>query len=229
MNPLVSVIIPVYNGERFLADALRSAIAQEYEPLEIIVADDASSDRSLDIARSFTQVKVVELEHGGVSIARNAAVAASRGEWLAFLDADDLWFPDKIRKQVAAGASSPDIGIVLCEQVNRFDAVPAWWVWPVGSVSKTCFEPSAWLVRRTAFDLVGGFEPGRALGEDLNWLMRAWSLNVRQHVVRETLLNRRIHDANASAQLPAAKLQLMGLLRESLAIKRGMRTEGPSD
>lgn len=225
MNPLVSVIIPVFNGERFLGEAISCAIAQDYRPIEVIVADDGSTDGSAVLARSFPGVTVLELEHTGVSVARNAAVAVSRGEWLAFLDADDLWYPEKIGKQVAMGSTSPNIGIVLCEQMHRFDAVPSWWVWPTEPKSKTCFEPSAWLVRRTVFDHVGGFEVGRALGEDLNWLMRAWSLNVRHRVVRETLMNRRIHETNASAQLPTAELQLIGLIRESVAIKQALRAE----
>lgn len=225
MNPLVSVIIPVFNGERFLAEAIESALAQDYRPLEIVVADDGSTDGSRATARSFPGVIVLELEHGGVSVARNAAVAASTGEWLAFLDADDLWYPEKVGKQVAAGSGSPNIGIVLCEQMHRFESVPSWWVWPTEPKSKTCFEPSAWLVRRSVFDYGGGFEEGRALGEDLNWLMRAWSMNVRHRVVRETLMNRRIHDANVSAKLPTAELQMIGLIRESVAIKRAMRGE----
>jgi glycosyltransferase involved in cell wall biosynthesis len=220
------VIIPVYNGERFLAEAVKSALEQDYRPLQIIVADDGSTDDSVTIARSFPETTVLELEHGGVSIARNSAVEASDGEWLAFLDADDVWMPEKISRQVVAGSSRADIGIVLCEQMHQFDAVPSWWVWPTEPKSKTCFEPSAWLVRRSVFDYVGGFEPGRALGEDLNWLMRAWSLKVRHRVVRETLMHRRIHDANTSAQLPTAELQLISLIRESVAIKRAMRAEG---
>lgn len=226
MNPLVSVIIPVYNGERFLGEAIQSALAQDYAPIEIVVADDGSTDGSLAVARSFPGVTVLELPHGGVSIARNEAVAASKGEWLAFLDADDLWMPAKISAQVAAGSEKDTIGIVLCEQMHKFDSVPAWWVWPTDPKSKTCFEPSAWLVRRAAFDYVGGFEPGRALGEDLSWLMRAWSLKVKHRVVRETLMHRRIHDSNVSAQLPTAELQLIGLIRESVAIKRNLRAEG---
>jgi glycosyltransferase involved in cell wall biosynthesis len=223
VNPLVSVIIPVYNGERFVGEAIASALAQDYQPLEILVADDGSTDNSAANAHSNAGVTVLELPHGGVSIARNAAVAASRGEWLAFLDADDLWFPEKVGRQVAVGSATPNIGILLCEGVPQFDAVPTWWVWPTEPRSKTCFEPSSWLVRRRAFDYVGGFEPGRALGEDLNWLMRAWSMGVRHRVVRETLMYRRIHDSNTSAQLPKAELQVMPLLRESLAIKRGLQ------
>ena len=86
MNPLVSVIIPVYNGDRFLAEAITSACEQDYEPMEIIVADDGSSDGSVALAKSFPGVRVLELPHSGVSVARNEAVAASTGEWLAFLD-----------------------------------------------------------------------------------------------------------------------------------------------
>ena len=223
MSALVSAIIPVFNGELFVAEAINSVLAQDYEPKEIIVADDGSTDGSVAVARAFPGVTVLELEHGGVSAARNAGVQASRGEWLAFLDADDAWLPGKLSAQVAAGERRPNAGFILCERVFQFDEVPAWFVWPTGRDSKTCFEPSAWLIRKSTFTEVGPFEVGRALGEDVNWLMRAWTMGIRHAVVRETYVNRRIHGANASAQLPSADRQLLDLLRESLAIKKAWR------
>ncbi len=223
MNPLVSVIIPVFNGALYLGEAIESAITQDYSPTEIIVADDGSTDDSAAIARAYPGVNVLELEHLGVSAARNAAVDASQGEWLAFLDSDDLWLPGKLSAQVEAGMETSEVGFVLCEQMHKFEEIPSWFVWTTEPNSKTCFEPSAWLVRRSTFLEVGPFEAGRTLGEDISWLMRAWTLGVRHTVVRQTYLNRRIHGSNASAQLPSADRQLMTLLRESLAIKRAMK------
>jgi len=223
MKPLVSVIIPVYNGAAYLGEAIESALAQDYDCLEIIVADDASSDDSVEVARSFPGVTVLVLQHGGVSVTRNAAVAASKGEMLAFLDSDDLWFPGKISAQVALAERFPGAGIFLCERIHKFEEVPTWYVWPTEpQIPKICFEPSAWLVRRSTFEEVGPFEPGRALGEDLNWLMRAWSMGCSHRIVQEVQLVRRIHGSNASAALPSVEMQTMSLLRESIAIKRAM-------
>ena len=221
----VSVIIPVYNGAHHVGEAIESVLAQDYPLHEIIVADDGSTDDSPAVARSYPGVTVLQLEHAGVSATRNAAVAASSGEWLGFLDADDWWLPGKIRAQVEIVESGTTAGIILCERVHVFEEVPAWFTWPTNQVSKTSFEPSSWLIKRSTFDMVGGFTVGRALGEDMNWLLRAWSLGVTQKVARETLLKRRIHGSNASAALPSAEVQMMDLLRESLAIKKAMKAD----
>jgi glycosyltransferase involved in cell wall biosynthesis len=225
MTARVSVIIPVYNGAAYLAEAIESVLAQDHPAFEIIVADDGSVDESLAVARRYP-VTALALAHGGVSAARNAAVAASTGEWLGFLDADDIWLPRRISAQLAAAEDNPEAGLVLCERTHKFELVPDWFIWPVTETeSKTCFEPSAWLVRRSTFEAVGGFIVGRALGEDMNWLIRAWSMGVRHAVARETLVRRRIHGNNASAVLPSVKEQMLALLRESLAVKRAMRED----
>src|SRR4029078_4929566 len=117
MNPLVSVIIPVFNGERFLGDALSSVQAQDYRPLEVLVADDGSTDASATLAESFAGVRCLRLEHAGVSRARDRGGAASNGEWLAFLDADDIWLPGKISAQVAAARADPELEMMFCKRL----------------------------------------------------------------------------------------------------------------
>jgi glycosyltransferase involved in cell wall biosynthesis len=98
---LVSAIIPAYNAERFVADAIRSAINQAGCEIEVIVVDDGSSDRTVEIARRFgDRVRVISQANQGVAAARNAGIAAARGEYLAFLDADDAWLPQKCITQV---------------------------------------------------------------------------------------------------------------------------------
>jgi len=98
-NPLVSVIMIVKNGERFLAQALDSVVAQTYRPLEIIVVDGQSCDRTAEIARSYPLVRYLLQETLGVANAYNQGVAAARGELIAFLSHDDVWAPEKIAKQ----------------------------------------------------------------------------------------------------------------------------------
>jgi len=227
VSPSISVIIPVFNGAAYLAEALQSVFAQEYSPLEVVVADDGSSDDSSAIARSFPGVTCLALAHAGVSAARNAAVLASSGEWLAFLDADDIWLPGKLAAQVSAAAREC-ADLVLCEGTAKFEDVPAWFVWPADeSKTGTCFEPSAWLVSRTAFDEVGPFQPGRTIGEDANWLMRAMARGVKHTVVAQPYVIRRIHSASASSQIRPEDFaddsrHRLILLREWLAIKRAV-------
>ena len=101
----VSVVMPCYNAEAFIDSAIQSALAQTHPPLEVLVVDDASSDRSAGVVRRFeAPVRLIERAHAGPAAARNAGVAAARGEWIAFLDADDLWSPDKLSLQLAKAA-----------------------------------------------------------------------------------------------------------------------------
>src|ERR1700751_2900109 len=104
MKPLVSILIPAYNSEQWIGDTLRSAIAQTWEPKEIIVVDDGSTDRTLEIARHFESngVRVFTQVNLGAAAARNAAFKLSQGDFSQWLDADDLLAPNKIEKQLAA-------------------------------------------------------------------------------------------------------------------------------
>jgi glycosyltransferase involved in cell wall biosynthesis len=100
-SPFISVVIPCYNAERFLAETIETALAQTIQPLEIIVVDDGSSDGSAAVARSFgNSVRLLQQTNQGESVARNNGIEASRGEWIALLDSDDLWDPRKLEKQV---------------------------------------------------------------------------------------------------------------------------------
>ena len=107
ISPFCSVVIPVYNGEKYITEAIRSALAQTFVDIEVIVVDDGSSDSSRAIINEIAQKdsRVVPLfmpKNGGVCEARNAGVARARGEWVAFLDADDCWLPQKLERQFAA-------------------------------------------------------------------------------------------------------------------------------
>ena len=122
-KPLVSVIIPVYNGRDYIGEAIDSAALQTYRNLEIIVVDDGSSDGTLDILRERAakdqRIRVISQANGGVAKARNTAIAAARGEFIAPLDADDLWLPGKIQSQMRAMLSAgDDCGFVY-----------TWWAW----------------------------------------------------------------------------------------------------
>lgn len=121
MHPAVSVVIPCYNGEAYLAETLRSALGQTHPVMEIIVVDDGSTDGSADLASSFgDSVRVVRQQNGGEGSARNRGVLEARGELIAFLDADDLWHPRKIERQTAYLDEHPDIGAVTTD-VAKFE------------------------------------------------------------------------------------------------------------
>ena len=101
---LVSVIMPNYNSEKFVTDTIKSVLAQTYKNWELIFVDDCSTDNSLDIVRSFAdeRIKIIKCEtNGGAAVARNVAIDAARGRWMAFLDSDDIWHPQKLERQLA--------------------------------------------------------------------------------------------------------------------------------
>lgn len=136
MNNLVSVIIPAYNAEKFISEALDSVFAQTYRPIEVIVIDDGSTDRTAEIVKDYSIVKInktiktditkIELrylyqENGGPSKARNTGIKAAKGEYIAFLDADDLWMSDKIEKQIQLFKKDPKIDVIFTDvKIVRF-------------------------------------------------------------------------------------------------------------
>ena len=115
-RPLVSVVIPAYNDEGFLAATIESVLAQTYRPLEVVVVDDGSSDGTVALARSFGDpVRVVEQENKGPAGARNTGFAAARGSIIALLDADDLWMPKRLEACVDLLQSDPTLGFVTTD------------------------------------------------------------------------------------------------------------------
>ena len=120
----MSVVIPVFNGERFLAEAIQSVLDQTYEPVEVIAVDDGSTDGSAAIARSFAGVQVIEQPNSGPAGARNAGIAAARGEFLAFVDADDIVPPDKLELQVTHLREHPEVGCVLGARTSCSSRAP---------------------------------------------------------------------------------------------------------
>lgn len=110
---IISAVIPVYNGERFLAETIDSVLGQTYPNLECIVVDDGSTDETASIVRSYGgRVRYVEKPNGGVSSARNLGIKTATGQLIAFLDADDLWRPDKIEHQVEIFLRNQDVGLI---------------------------------------------------------------------------------------------------------------------
>jgi glycosyltransferase involved in cell wall biosynthesis len=214
-RPLVSAILPVWNGERYLGEALDSVLAQDYDELETIVVDDGSTDGSVALARS-RGVRVLEQENAGPGAARNAGVEAASGELLAFLDQDDAWLPGKVRTQVDALLASPDAGYGYGRMEVVLEPGVEWPEWldrswlaepPMG------YCPGTLMVRREAFERVGPFDTDYVSFSDGQWLVRARRAGLGCLLLDHVLLRYRIHDANHSHDRELFRRELFRALR----------------
>jgi glycosyltransferase involved in cell wall biosynthesis len=187
----VTIAIPAYNAERWLRDTLNSVMAQTYPAHEVIVVDDGSRDGTEDVARSFgDKVRYMRQANQGVSTARNTAIGAATGDWIALLDSDDLIVPEKLEKQVAAVEAQPELVVVysafkfLYADGTTADgpAFAARELWPAIRY-RTPILPSTAMIRRTAFDEVGCFNPKFHYGED--WDL--WFRLVRRYTAQAFL------------------------------------------
>ncbi len=223
MNPIVSVIIPVYNGARYLRAALESVFAQTYRSFEVIVVDDGSADDSGIIAQSFPEVRYLHQTNQGVAAARNHGIEAARGEFFAFLDQDDLWTPDKLRLQIEYLRSHPDVGYTLTQQKFFLDpgaTLPAWFRKELFDSVHTGWVLGTLVVRRTTFEQVGNFVTGYSAANDSDWFFRAKAAAIPMAVVPELLLLKRIHDANDSARAKEILSELLKVVKTSLDRQR---------
>ncbi|MCP4937423.1 MAG: glycosyltransferase family 2 protein [bacterium] len=227
MNPLVTVIIPVYNGARYLNEALCSIAAQTYRPLEITIVDDGSTDESRQLVNAARERLNIPLSYHyqsnqGPSAARNLGVDRTNGELIAFLDADDVWLPQKLWRQVAYLRAESNQDGVVCRLTYILEKEQEW----QSGLSREYFDnspagflPSALMVWREAFSRVGNFDPALRTGEDTDWFLRAREGGVRIGLVPEILLQRRFHQSNLSHTPQDQRKQMFALLRKSIKRK----------
>ncbi len=224
-NQKISVIIPVYNTEKYLAQAIQSVLKQEEKPLEVIVVDDGSTDGSVNVATKFgSQISLYQHQtNKGVGAARNLGVNNSKGEFLAFLDADDFWTAGKLKTQLAYLKNNPDIDMVF-GQVEQFISLEL----PIENQNKLHAElkkmpgyvAGAMLIRRETFLKVGWFDEKLELGEYIDWFSRAKDMGLKFHMSNEVVLKRRIHTTNMGIYKRQHLKDYTSLLRAALARKR---------
>lgn len=223
--PSVSVIIPVYNGEQFLAAALESVLQQGYAPLEIIVVDDGSTDRSASIACSFgEQVRYVYQANAGPAVARNHGVALAKSTIIAFLDADDLWPADKLHLQVAQLTNDPALQIVW----GRYQIIVPWQS-AIGAREFREFANPAlgpllgsMVIRKDVFDQVGVFDAAFTPSDDVDWIMRVREAGCSLKVISPVTLFYRLHGQNLTHHKTLVQMKHIQALRQSLIRRRQM-------
>ncbi len=215
----VSVVIPMFDNAAHVAEAIESALAQTYPVLEVLVLDDGSSDESRDVAARFgPPVQLVARRHAGQGATRNAGAALARGEVLAFLDADDVWLPEKTALQVEVLAADEGCAMVFGRVVQFFspelgqDGAPR----PLGRAEERGLLPSAMAVRTEAFRRVGGFREDVTFGDFVDWYARAQDAGLRGHVIDDVVLHRRIHAANTGIRDRADRREYVRVLKDVL-------------
>jgi len=220
-EPLVSVVMPAFDEERFIGEALDSVLSQTYEAVEVIVVDDGSTDRTSEIADTFG-VRVVHQERAGHPTARNLGLSQARGEYWTIFDADDVMPPERIERQVEHLRQHPELGMVLGLTeafVTPGEPRPRHWnpAWDSGPFPGCA---GTMMARRELLAVVGPYDESMAVSADFEWIVRARDLGVGAAHVDALALRYRIHPGTVSADRIQVSGVMLAVLRESLARRR---------
>jgi glycosyltransferase involved in cell wall biosynthesis len=222
--PFVSVVIPCHDGERYLADAVRSVLAQRHDPIEVLVVDDGSTDGSAAVARSFgDDVRLLHQPPSGAAAARNLGVAHAHGELLAFLDADDLWPEGRLAPMIAVLDSDPGIALVF-GHTEQFVSPEL----PEAARMRFAFDPApaaarlsgSLIVRRAEFDRVGPMRTDLNTGEFVDWYARAEAVGLGTRIIPEVVLRRRLHPASHGIVAAADRRDYLRVVKAALDRRR---------
>jgi glycosyltransferase involved in cell wall biosynthesis len=220
----ISVIIPVYNGERYLAEAIESVLAQTQPPHEIIVIDDGSTDGSAKIVERFLPAVQYHWQpNAGPGSARNCGVSLAHGAFLAFLDADDLWTEDKLDYQLAALSNDPTLDLVfghvqqfyspeLDEQAKQRIRIPREIVPGI--------HCGAMLIRDSAFRRVGAFRTDLHLADFVDWHARAMEIGLKSLMLPDIVMKRRTHQTNLGIRRQESRGEYARVLKAALDRRR---------
>lgn len=215
----VSAIIPAFDSARYLAETIESVLAQTVPPLEVLVADDGSTDDSVEVAQQYgPAVTVLRCEHAGTAATRQRGFVASRGDLVAGCDSDDLWAPTKLERQIEALVARPELDAVGClaDEFLSPDVDESYLPGRGLRRRVRSLAASSLLIRRRFVATMGGFDTVSGLGESVDWFAKALRAGVRTDVVDEVLMRRRIHAHNSSRSFDSEKQTYLEILRRHL-------------
>jgi glycosyltransferase involved in cell wall biosynthesis len=224
MTRLVSCIVPAYNAERYLGDAIDSILGQSYGQVEVLVCDDGSTDGTGDVVNRYgARVRYLRQENAGPCVARNLGVAHAMGEYYAFLDADDVWLPSKLARQMARFEARPELDYSVAHVENFIDGVwPAVGVAPALLTALPGFTVVALVVPRQAFARIGGFDASLKHSSDTDWFLRADEAGAIGELLPDVLVRRRLHGGNRSIQLAgSSRDEYLRIVKAALDRRRG--------
>ncbi len=229
--PRVSVVIPTYNYSHFLSEAISSVLSQTYPIHEVIVVDDGSTDDTKKIVERFAgKIIYIYQENAGLSAARNTGIKHSTGDVVAFLDSDDIWYPEKTAKQIDVLRADPRIGMVYCsirefdsdsdetitiwsKRENDIDALEALLMFDESTVIAI---GSTGMVRRDVIDAVGDFDTGLRHSEDWDFSYRV-ALKFKLGFVSDVLAGYRNHGTNMHKNIGAMETAMTRCFEKAFA------------
>jgi glycosyltransferase involved in cell wall biosynthesis len=207
----VSVIMPAYNAASFIRDAVESAIRQTYPNIEIIVVDDGSTDATADVLREYGSrglIRYFHQENSGCGSAKNTGFLHAAGEYIAYLDADDIWYETKVERQLACLKANPDAAIVFCDEYRIFEEGEPVKAPPKLKPGEDAYEklltecyttPSTIMLKREVIDSIGPYNVKMAYNEDWEFLLKA-GLRYKIAYLPEYLLTRKLHPGSMTSR-----------------------------
>jgi glycosyltransferase involved in cell wall biosynthesis len=218
----VAAIVPLFNGRRFIREAIDSILSQELKPREVIVVDDGSTDGGASLLSSYPEILVIRQPNGGEAAARNRGIRESNEPLIAFLDQDDVWLPCKLTLQVRALEADPSIDMVYAQHRLMIEDEARWFRPDLLGRVLTAELPGTLVIKRGVFERVGFYNEDLKRGSDVDWICRVQDARITPQLVEEVLLLRRIHNANSSIDEP---LFMSGLLRTARASVQRKRSK----
>lgn len=226
-NPLVSVVMTVLNGEPYLAESINSILDQTYTPLELIVVDDCSTDGISATLKTFGD-RITVISHRanrGIAAGRNSGIRIARGSFIALADADDIWKPNKLARQMEMFDTHPDLDIVHCMLENFIspelpDSVRTTKRFLEGPLANRI--SATFLGRAASMKSVGPFNEEYRIGEFIDWTMRAEECGLTHAMLQEVLYLRRVHQANTTLNL-AGHSDYLKIMKAAIDRRRSKR------
>ena len=219
----ISVILPIYNGEKYLRDCIESIINQSIIPKEILIIDDGSTDKSAAIALQYPQLRYHKTLNKGVANARNIGLEMASFDWIAFIDQDDLWTCDSLKSRMHALKDATHSKIVIGRQkwfLFGMDTPPSWVKKELMQDSLDGYLLGCSLIHKDLFELYGNFDDSFRFASDFDWLFRLKDAAENFIQVEDIVLEKRIHELNESRHAKASLAELTKAIYKSVLRKR---------
>lgn len=224
---LVSAIIPVYNCSKYISEAINSILNQNYQPIEIIIIDDGSTDNTKEVVKGFSNsIRYFYQNHAGPSKALNYGLKEAKGNYIALLDADDFWISDKITIQMDILINNPEIDIVFGHVEQFFSPELSQDIQKRISIPQKIIKgyiKGTMLAKKEVFSQIGLFDEKLILGEFIDWYLKTTENDIKSFMCPEVLMKRRIHTTNMGITQKSSRSDYVKVLKASLDRRRGVK------